>query len=338
MPRTVEASAPGKLILCGEHAVVYGRPAIALPLPDVRAYAHVACGTPGSGIQFHAKDINRQWVADATSNEPLGELTFATLRYLAIPTLDLLITLTSTIPIAGGMGSGAAVATAIVRALAAYANRELKPDEISTLVYGSEKRFHGTPSGIDNAVVAYEQPVWFEKHTVGDVEHVQQINRQQATQQQLATQTAIFPISIAVPLTLVIGDTGVRSKTRLPVGDVRQRWLSAPSYYEALFDGVGMLVQQIRDILAEGHVPTLGRLLDDNQALLEEIGVSSPELECLICAARRAGAMGAKLSGAGWGGVMFALADAHTAPGITEALREAGAVQVLQTTIGTNQV
>ncbi len=336
MLRIVQASAPGKLILCGEHAVVYGRPAIALPLPHVRAYVHIARGRPGSGILFHANDINRQWVADATSNEPLGELTFATLRYLSLPSLDLIITLTSTIPIAGGMGSGAAVATAIVRALASYANRKLTPDEISTLVYASEKRFHGTPSGIDNAVVAYEQPVWFEKYLGDSAEQMPQPNGQQATQQERATQTAIFPIAIAVPLTLVIGDTGVRSKTRLPVGDVRQRWLAAPAHYEALFDRVSALVQQIRDRLADGHVPLLGKLLDENQALLEEIGVSSPDLERLIGVARRAGAMGAKLSGAGWGGVMFALADGHTAPSIMQALREAGAAQVLQTTIGTN--
>ncbi|MFL5806283.1 MAG: mevalonate kinase, partial [Roseiflexaceae bacterium] len=116
-----EASAPGKIILCGEHAVVYGRPAIALPLSGVYARAVVQEGVAGSGIILDTPDLGQRWMPIDTPDQPLSELVLRVLDQLGrTPTLDLQITITSTIPIAGGMGSGAAIATAIVRALAAH--------------------------------------------------------------------------------------------------------------------------------------------------------------------------------------------------------------------------
>lgn len=311
VPRFAAASAPGKLILCGEHAVVYGQPAIALPLSDIRAHVEIVAGAPGSGLRLNAPDLGRAWIADAHPDDPLSELVTCTLHHLEAFLTDLDITLTSTIPIAGGMGSGAAIATALVRALASYLGHTLPPDAISALVYASEQRFHGTPSGIDNTVIAYEQPIWFERRETNLIE----------------------PMTIAAPLTLVVGDTGIRSATRLPVGEVRRRWQEDPAHYEQLFDQVGTLVRQVREALATGDNAALGPLLNANQILLEQIGVSSPELEHLVAAARSAGAPAAKLSGAGWGGVMFALTDAETHTAVVTALHQAGATRVLETTI-----
>ncbi len=302
------ASAPAKLILCGEHAVVYGRPAIAVPLSDVRAYAEVASAARGAGLRFHAPDLGEDWSADGQPEHPLSELARAVLARLGAPNDDLSITLRSDIPIASGLGSGAAIGTALVRALAARLGATLPPDEVAALVYASEQRYHGTPSGIDNTVVAYEQPIWFVRR---------------------APAPLIEPLAIGAPLTLLVGDTGVRSATRLPVGAVRERWQADRARYEALFDQVGELVTQARTALAVGDAPLLGRLLDANQALLEQIGVSSPELERLVAAARTAGALGAKLSGAGWGGVMLALVTPETRDNVAEALRGAGATRVL---------
>lgn len=312
------ASAPGKLILCGEHAVVYGRPAIALPLPDIRAHAQITPGLPGSGVQFRAPDLERAWYAHELPDDPLSELARATVRWLDTPTPDLMITLTSTIPIASGMGSGAAVATALVRALTAHLGYSLPPADVSALVYASEQRYHGTPSGIDNTVIAYEQALWF--------------TRRMAPDGQLPL-AAVEPVTIAQPLTLVVGDTGVRSETRLPVGEVRRRWQAEPDRYTVLFDQVGALVHQIRAALAAGDNLALGTLLNANQALLEQIGVSSPELERLVATARAAGALGAKLSGGGWGGVMLALTDSASRASVSAALQRAGATRVLETVI-----
>jgi mevalonate kinase len=325
-----EASAPGKLILCGEHAVVYGRPAIALPLGDVRARATVSAGPPGSGITCAAADLGQSWTLADEPDNPFSELIARLLEPLtphAAP--DLRITISSAIPIAGGMGSGAAIATAITRALAAHLGRDLPPDVISTLVYTSEQRFHGTPSGIDNTVIAYERPIWYVR-SPSDAGH--------GGSNEAPAQAEIAPVVIAAPFTLLIGDTGVRSPTRLPVGEVRQRWLADPPHYEAIFDAIAGVVTDTRSALAAGDLGALGPLLDANQALLAQLGVSSPELDRLIAAARAAGAAGAKLSGAGWGGVMLALATAATQERIAAALSRAGAARVLATTVAPNLI
>lgn len=301
------ASAPAKLILCGEHAVVYGQPAIALPLHDLRATATVAAAPAGSGITLAIPDLSPEPIRDPT--HPLLELVHATLDHLHLPPGDLHLTVQSAIPVASGMGSGAAVGTALVRALADWAGVLLPPAAVSRLVYQSEQRFHGTPSGIDNAVIAHEQAIWY-------------VRQQPAP--------LIEPLPLAVPLSLVVGDTGIRSETRLPVGAVRLGWQAEPARYEALFAAVGDTVRQIRAALSGGDAGMLGDLLNQNQQLLEQIGVSSPELEYLIGAARAAGARGAKLSGGGWGGIMLALANDPThAHQIAAALTAAGATRAL---------
>ncbi|MEI7770552.1 MAG: mevalonate kinase [Chloroflexales bacterium] len=304
----IQTSAPAKLILCGEHAVVYNRPAIALPLGDVRAYAEARPGPPGTGLRFVAPDLGASWGLADDPHNPLSELAAAALAHLDIPAPDMTLSLCSDIPIAGGMGSGAAIGAALVRALAAQAGRELPPAEVSALVYASEGRYHGTPSGIDNTVIAYEQAIWFQRRPPAS--------------------PLIAPVAIGAPLTLVVGDTGVRSATHMPVGSVRERWQADPPAYEALFDAVGELVARARDALAAGDLAALGAILDANQRLLAQIGVSSPDLEQLIGVARAAGALGAKLSGAGWGGVMIALAPIGAQDEIAAALRAAGAARV----------
>ncbi len=313
-------SAPAKLILCGEHAVVYGRPAIALPLDGIRARARVRPGPPQSGVVVFASSLRRRWCVADDPNTPLNELILSTIGQLAPgPLPDLRISIRSSIPIASGMGSGAAVATAIVRALAGSFGQALPAAAVSSMVYASEQRFHGTPSGIDNTVIAFEQPIWYIRPpAVGDAARPAPI---------------IQPASIAAPFTLLVGDTGVRSPTRAPVGEVRARWQASTTAYNCLFDEVALLAYRIRDCLAAGTISELGPLLSQNHALLQQIGVSSPELDALVAAAIRAGALGAKLSGAGWGGVMLALATPETAPRIAYALKAAGARRVFETMV-----
>jgi mevalonate kinase len=372
-----EATAPGKLILCGEHAVVYNYPAIALPLSDVRARVAVEPGEPGSGIVLDARDLGRQWRLTDAPDDPLSALTTETLAQLtnsqyairntqyAIRDMqpDLRITITSNIPIASGMGSGAAVATALVRALAQHLRRELPPNEISALVYESERRLHGTPSGIDNTVVAYEQPIWFVRRTTNDERRTTNDKGRPTSDERRTTNdkgrptsderpsttasslpvspssvlrppsSLIEPITIAVPFTLLIGDTGVRCETRLPVGEVRRGLEADPIGYENVFDDINGVAMGVRIGLVAGEFAEIGRLLTYNHVLLQKIGVSSPELDRLVDAARNAGALGAKMSGGGWGGVMLALVDDTTRDAVAMALRDAGATQVLETRV-----
>jgi len=304
-------TAPGKVILFGEHAVVYGRPAIAVPVHDRQARVWVQSASPGSGIILQAEDLNRRYpLAAAPPDDPLALIVRLTLETLGRPpNQDLILTVRSTIPIASGLGSGAAVSAAVARALAAHFNVQLTPHQVSELVYQTEVLHHGTPSGIDNTVVAFERPVYFVKGRAPE------------------------PLSVGRPFYLLIGDTGIPSPTRVAVADVRRCWEADRARYDALFDAIGQIADEGRQAVERGDITALGPLMDRNQELLREIGVSSPELERLILAARRAGAQGAKLSGAGRGGNMIALVTPATAERVASAVRQAGARGVIITCV-----
>jgi len=293
--------------------VVYHRPAIAVPVADVRARAILQTGRSGHGFRIVAPDLNRDYRLDeAEPDDPLATIVYLACQHLgqAIPS-ESTLTVTSTIPLGRGLGSGAAISTVIVKALGRYFGRRLPPAELSALVYEVEKHYHGTPSGIDNTVVAFEQPVYFIKGR------------------------PLQRMKVGRPFTLVVGDTGLVAPTHRVVGDLRQRWQAAPELFEGYFDEIGAIAGQARVAIEHELVETqvIGKLMDQNQELLETIGVSSPELERLIVAARQAGALGAKLSGAGWGGNMIALVQPDRAPAVAKALTEAGATGVIVTRV-----
>ena len=135
------------------------------------------------------------------------------------------------------------------------------------------------------------------------------------------------------PLTLAIADSGIAAPTKETVGDVRHGWQSNPARYEGWFDEIGALVQAARQAIEQGDLPGLGALFNQNQAVLAQLGVSSPQLDQLIAAARTAGALGAKLSGGGRGGNMIALLDPAQTQRTVAALQHAGARNVIVTTV-----
>lgn len=309
------ATAPGKIILLGEHSVVYGRPAIAVPVSNVRAQAEVRPAPPGSGLRIAAPDLGRDvLLAAAAPDDPLAVAVQTTLAHLSHPAPDAVLTVSSTIPLGRGLGSGAAISTAVVRAIAAHFGESLSGADVSALVFEVEKLYHGTPSGIDNTVVAHGQPVYFIKGR------------------------PIRRLRVAQPFTVVIGDTGVTAETHRVVGDLRRRRAENPEVIEGYFDEIGVLARHAKLIIEQDALPVanLGKLMNENQEILEKLGVSSPELNRLVAAARAAGAWGAKLSGAGWGGNMIALVppDDGAAAAVESVLRAAGAVGVIVSRVG----
>ncbi|HEY4690103.1 MAG TPA: mevalonate kinase [Anaerolineae bacterium] len=306
----ITASAPGKVILFGEHAVVYGRPAIAVPVTQVKATASIEPGRAGRGMTILATDLTRAMhLRDAPADDPLASIARLALAHFNAPEPDANVTVHSTIPIASGLGSGAAVSTSIVRALAKFLSRPIDEAALSALVYEVEKLHHGTPSGIDNTVVVYARPVYFVRGR------------------------PIQTFSVKCPFTIAIGDTGVRSPTKIAVGDVRRAWEADRARSERLFDRIGSIAERARAAIEAGEVDALGPLMDENHALLREIGVSSDELERLVSAAKEAGAVGAKLVGGGRGGNMIALVDVSTREPVEQALIEAGAKGVIVTDV-----
>jgi mevalonate kinase len=307
------ATAPGKIILFGEHAVVYGRPAIAIPVFQIEARASIRAeprGAPGR-IEIQAPGIGLAGsLEDLPQTHPLAVAVKSVLHALQIfrpPACT--IRLTSTIPIAAGLGSGAAISVALIRSLSAFLGQPLPDEQVSALAFEVEKVHHGTPSGIDNTVITYRRPVYFRSGQ------------------------AIETFPIARSFNIVIGDTGIPSPTSLTVGDLRQRWQADLEKYEALFDLVGRIAQEARQSLEEGDLEKLAHMLNANHVLLREMGVSSTKLDRLVGAARSAGAPGAKLSGGGRGGNMIALASPQEAPAIAQALVQAGAVQTFITEV-----
>ena len=302
------ASAPGKVILFGEHAVVYGRPAIAVPVEKVRATARIDAGDGGLWIQ--AADLGRSYLLEqADPDDPLAAAVWLTLEAIDARPPDAVLAIHSTIPISSGLGSGAAVSVAIIRALAQLLGNPLSDDLVSDLAFQVEKFHHGTPSGIDNTVVTFRRPVFFVRDQ------------------------PIQTLQVRKPLRLLIADTGVPSPTKVVVGDVRAAWKAQPARYDALFDAIGRIALRAKKAIENGKIFELGPLMTQNQLLLEQLGVSSVTLERLIQVALDAGADGAKLSGAGRGGNLIAAVRPEVEDAVAEALRQAGAVNLIPTLV-----
>jgi mevalonate kinase len=256
-PAVSRGSGHGKLILCGEHAVVYGHPALAFAV-DRGTTVEVAPRTGPTRI---------------TADHPDDRLADAVARVVPASGLD--VSIRTDLPVGRGMGSSAALAVALVRALA---DGDLSADAAIERAMPVERAFHGNPSGLDVAVAAHG----------GMMRYLRGPPRE------------IAPLK-APRWTVVVLDSGAAGNTAALVAGVAAR---RPAVDRAL-DRIGALVREAEAALED--VPALGALLDENHALLAEIGVSTPTLDALVALARRAGAAGAKLAGAGGGGVVLAL-------------------------------
>lgn len=313
----ISSSAPGKCILLGEHSVVYHRPAIAIPVTQVRAHTVITprpTAAPGE-IRIQAPDIDMEAdLDDLPSDHPLLRAVQVVLNELhPVQVPAFLLRITSTIPVAAGLGSSAAVSVSIIRAVSTFLGQPLPDEKVSDLAYQVEKLQHGNPSGVDNTVVSYAQPVVFQRGM--PFEH----------------------LIIAQPFTLVIADSGKSSPTAQVVEDVRRQWEKSPSQYERIFDEIAALVNRAKTVLVRGPLLELGGLLSRNHEWLQQIKVSCPELDQLVSTALASGALGAKLSGGGRGGNVIALVIPQNAEDIAEALRSAGAVRTIITTVGSNR-
>jgi mevalonate kinase len=304
------SSAPGKIILFGEHAVVYGRPALAVPVTQVHVDVDVS-DSSRAGIWIDAPGVNlRAELNTLPSDHPLASVIHHFLflsRVSPFPNLN--IKINSTIPVASGLGSGAAVTVALTRALSMHLDFAMTHEDVNAFAYEIEKLHHGTPSGIDNTVITYAKPVYFIKGQ------------------------GMETFNVGIPFTIVIGDTGISAPTKESVGDVRKLWEADRAKCEMVFDQIGMISKKARTSIERGKRKDLGEMMNRNHALLQEMTVSSPELDTLVSAALKAGALGAKMSGGGRGGNMIALVTPERAESVSNSLKEAGARNTIITQI-----
>ncbi len=272
------AVAFGKVILLGEHVCVYGAPAIAVAL-DRGARAEAKAADGAATLHLGGAFVR----ADASSEDPLGRA-FAALLAVAPSQQGVAIEATSDMLPGGGLGSSAALGVAIGRAVSAL-RTGATPDEGEAIARAAawESVFHGNPSGIDVAVAATGGCLRFERDVGGR------------------------PLALGRDLWLAVGSTGAGASTREMVEGVASLRLKKPDIVNRAVEGVRALVENAALAIEAGDLAGLGRLMDLNQMLLAGLMVSTEALEALCATARKAGALGAKLTGAGGGGSVVAL-------------------------------
>jgi hydroxymethylglutaryl-CoA reductase len=290
----------GKVVLLGEHAVVYGRHAIAAPVPlAIRALVEdcedgIHLMIPRWGVEYQ---LARNPVERRSFERPAGVV----LDQLGLSGRAMRIEVFPEIPRSMGLGGSAAMAVAIVRALDKHFRLGLADEEVNRLAFESEKIAHGTPSGLDNTLACYGRALVFRP---GDPPLME-------------------PLNIREPIPAVIGMTGYEGLTAKTVGRVRDAWQQDQKLYERIFDQIDTLVLRGVRAVQDGDLVTLGELMNVCHGMLNALQVSTPELEQLVAIAREAGALGAKLTGGGGGGSIIAVCAGDTAP-VVDAIRAAG--------------
>lgn len=307
----VVASAPAKIILFGEHFVVYGEPAIVLAI-DKRAYVKAENRTDKrlylrslnlnlAGYFENGKFKTDQGDAkEAKSKFEPVKLTVEKVLEKYGEGVGLTIEINSTVPVAAGLGSSAAVAAATAKAVGTLLDVKMSKEDVLRITYESEKIVHGTPSGIDPAISTFGGALLFQMDT------------------------GFKPLNVTAEIPLIIGNTGIERSTRLQVEKVRDKKERYTRIVDHMMWAAREIVLRAVDALKENDLETIGELMNINHALLYGVGVSDESLEWLINAARKAGALGAKLTGGGGGGCMIALAQNERLPQVLDAVQRVG--------------
>lgn len=295
-------SAHGKIILIGEHSVVHHQPAIAIPFTSatVDVFIDPIMGDVLIDSLYYKGKMKE---APASLNN-LKETLHGVALYLGVQAKDMKITINSSIPSERGMGSSAAVATALVRALFDYFDRALSHDLLNQFVDVAEKIAHGNPSGIDASVVRSDDAVYF--------------IRNQKTEH----------FDSHLPAYLVVADTGQEGETIHAVTDVGKLVADERTDGRKWIEELGQLTIEARKKIEEVKVKELGQILSRAQVLLKNLTVSNNALDQLVASAMEHGALGAKLTGGGRGGCMIALVETfEQAETLADKLIEAKAIK-----------
>lgn len=314
---TTNTKGYGKLILFGEHFVVYKVPAY---VGAVAAYTDCQMK-----LLEDDKDKTDSPTLEIVDNRPAvpnyktkkadeaKEAINLVLKHFDLTDRSIKLVFGGTLTAVSGIGASAAQVVSLARAVQKTVPKyhSLTEDEINAAGYEGEKGYHGTPSGIDNTAATFGGLLKFQR-TDGDPVFTKK--------------------SLKEPIKIVYASTGITSSTTEVVGDVRTKKEADPAWFEDLMGKYVTLAEKGEKALEEGDLPTLGQLMDENHAMLQDLTVSCKELDELVDVARAAGAIGAKMSGTGRGGLMLALTPTDEVQStVAEALKKAGAPQVWKT-------
>lgn len=300
LSHTAVGKAHGKIILVGEHAVVHNEPAIAIPFTSaiVEVIIEKTTGESTMDSIYHCGKLS-----DAPNKIKNLITTFNEINAYFNNTDAFHITIKSNIPAERGMGSSAAVATALVRALFNYFDTKLTDELLFRFVSISEKIAHGNPSGLDAKVVSSDLPIYFIKEKKPE------------------------PFEMDMSGYLVVADTGEEGDTLSAVAAVGELVKNTRTNGKKLVHEIGQLTNKARAIIQQNNLALLGEILDQNQKYLKELTVSNKKLDHLVSVAKEHGALGAKLTGGGRGGCIISLVETkEKAQKIAQQLRQAGAI------------
>ena len=306
MEMAVEASAPGKVILFGEHSVVYRGPAVVLAIDrrsrvvaERRNDDRIFIDSENLGFSgYFLGDVYHPVKGETWRGKGLAAINVAarkTLESVGVKT-GVTLVIRSEIPSAVGLGSSAAICVATVAAVEALVEGGLSKDDICSLAFEGEKIIHGTPSGVDNnistfgGIIKYEKGVGFERINLGE----------------------------SPPF--IIGNTRRKRSTKRMVENVAALRERNTRIVDRIIDALGDVSRDGLSCLLKGDLHGMGELMNIGHGLLSSLGVSCPQLDLLVYAARYEGALGAKLTGAGGGGCMIALVEDHRLKNVEEAI------------------
>jgi mevalonate kinase len=274
----------GKAILFNEHFVVYGVPAI---VSAIGKYT-IAKATPYEKNEFNLND-NRpatpRYKEDKRDQQMNSIQRILDKMGINFSNGGVTIELAGNLYAASGIGASAASCVAMARALAKYYKFDLTDEQINNIAYEGEKGYHGTPSGIDNTASTFGGLIWFEKKQNNVIEKISLMN----------------------PIEIVIGNTGKVADTTKAIEGVRLKKEVNPEKFETIFNRAENIAYLAKQAFIDEDYHEIGKLMNENHKLLQQIEVSSRELDFLVKLSREYGAYGSKLTGGGLGGNMIAL-------------------------------
>jgi mevalonate kinase len=306
----------GKVILFGEHFVVHGVPGIVSAI-DSTTDAEVK--KTGEGIAIKDERKTAKGYSEEKRLQQLESIE-RMLEAMGIdPKTPLSIWMGGTLPGFSGLGASAASSVAIARAISEELSLNVSDERINQVAYEAEKAYAGNPSGIDNTAATFGGLLWFQKNMTGGANAIERIN-------------------IRKPVEIIIGSTGKVANTKAMVEGVAERKRKNPQKYDPLFRQAEALAYAGRKALEGYDLKKVGELMNENHRLLQEIEVSSRELDLLVDIARKEGAFGAKLTGGGGGGCMTALTPTWELQKKVAVAIEKKGFEVLRTKIGVEKI